>query len=162
LGRPALGCFVDSNVLLAVGQPDRDFVYEVSLRFLEGFQGQLFIGPTVFSEVDFQLRQRHGSYQDIERVKHWLYRGCIGLRLDSQQYRLVTALAMCYRCAGWDGVGGDQGDRLHAATATVAEIPLLATWERRFIAQQSLITDINTQIGFPQRPGLRLIRPDNH
>jgi hypothetical protein len=119
------------------------------------------IGPIVHTEVQFQLRERSGQYREIADVKYWLYRECRLLPQESVQYLLANALAALYRHEGWDGEPGDKGDRLHAATASVAAVPFLVTWERRFIQQRRLINRINEEVGLPEEHGLYLFRPDS-
>jgi len=156
---PATGFYVDSNVLLRVGQPRLGWLYIESLSFLQRNSGHLVIGPVVIDEVDYQLRARHGEYQDIRAVRHWLYRECRMLDLGDGDRRLIEELAEGYRAHGWEHEFGDRGDRLHAATAAVSGTPFLATWEKRFLGQFELIRNVNRTHGVLITP--RLVRPDH-
>lgn len=150
--------FVDSNVLLRVGQPDIGWLYQQSVSFLKKHRGDLVIGPLVYEEVDYQLRRHHGQYQAIADVRHWLYRGCDMIDLTDEDRRLISLLTGAYAREGWDGVAGDEGDRVHAATASVGHAAFLVTWERRFIEQAGLIERVNRTHGITFAP--RLLRPD--
>lgn len=151
--------YIDSNVLLRIGQPGLGWLYVESLSFLQRNSGRLVIGPVVFDEVDYQLRARHGEYQDIRAVRHWLYRACRMLDLNDGDRQLIDELAEGYREHGWEYAPGDRGDRLHAATATATRTPFLATWEKRFLGQSELIQHVNRQHGILFTPSL--VRPDH-
>jgi predicted nucleic acid-binding protein len=71
--------FVDSNVLLRVGQPDAGFLHESSLHFLEAHPGELYVGLVVYREVQYQITRFSGRYARIPAIKHWLYVGCTKL-----------------------------------------------------------------------------------
>lgn len=154
----AAECYIDSNVLLRVGQPPLGWLYTESLSYLQRHRGHLVIGPVVFDEVDYQLRARHGEYQDIRAVRHWLYRECRMLDIDDGDRRLIEELAEGYRAHGWECEPGDRGDRLHAATTTVTGTSFLATWEKRFLGQSELIQRVNRQHDILSTPSL--VRPD--
>lgn len=149
--------FVDSNVLLRVGQPEAGFLHEASLNFLEAHPGELCVGVVVYREVQYQITRFSGRYARIPAVKHWLYVGCTKLP-DHEKAEAIEELQLAYAARGWRDEPGDTGDRINAATASLFEIPYLATWDVRFLHQQDLINAINA--ARPLRP-LRLARPDD-
>jgi predicted nucleic acid-binding protein len=153
--RAELDYYIDSNVILRVGQPNHG-LHRDSLSFLSEHRRHLFVGPVVLDEVRFQITHCHWEYSRIGDIKHWLYVECQMLSLKDVAENIV-ALQAAYAEAGWYGNAGDTNDRFHAATATMCRLPRLATWEARFLQQQDWINEVNAE---RKLAPLQLVRPD--
>lgn len=85
----------------------------------------------------------------------WTF-GCSQVDVKSHA-QIIQELGIAYAENGWRGEPGDSDDRLHAAAASAFRVPVLATWERRFLEQEEWITWVNQRYGLAH---LRLVRPD--
>jgi len=152
--------YVDSNVILQVGERHRSlYKYTKTIQFLTVFESDLVIGPVVATEVRYQIiGPERGKYKNhLSEIKDWLERPAHPSSTP-QQANQIAELADAYRRAGWDGRGGDKGDREHAAFCSVHRISVLVTWENRFAEQVELISSTNRDQGISHRLGI--FKPD--
>ena len=148
--------FIDANVLLSVGEPDREYLQKTSIDFLDHHRVSLVVSPLVDEEVRYQLDHYPEKYRGKRRVMGYLL-ACEIVEDESLDDQ-IEAVQLAYAAQSWHGEPGDTYDRIHAAMASVLSIPHLVTWDRRFLAQQALIDRVNADHGLS---GLRLMRPDD-